>query len=153
MNKKKKLCLVCSTGGHFLQLYSLKQWWGEYDRIWITQKEKDVMFYLKDERIIVPHYPTRRNIKNFIKNIFLSWKIIKKENPDIIISTGAGVSVPFLYIGRILKKKTIYLESMTRVRAFSLSGKLVYPFVDHFIVQWPELAEKYKKAVFKGQIV
>ncbi len=49
--------------------------------------------------------------------------------------------------------KTVYLELMTRVKRLSLTGALVYPVVDHLLVQWPELAAKYKKAVFKGRLI
>jgi UDP-N-acetylglucosamine:LPS N-acetylglucosamine transferase len=71
----------------------------------------------------------------------------------VIISTGAGVAVPFIYVGRLLGIRTIYLESWTRVKGLSLSARLVYPVVDVMLVQWPEVAGKYAKAMFKGQVL
>lgn len=47
----------------------------------------------------------------------------------------------------------VYVESFARVRSLSLTGKLLYPFVDRFIVQWPYLEAKYPKAEFKGRLV
>ena len=85
--------------------------------------------------------------------MILSFKILNKERPDLIISTGAGIAVPFIYIAKIFKIKTIYIESLTRVEKLSLTGKLIYPIVDLLLVQWPELEKKYSKAKFKGQII
>lgn len=167
-----KLCLVCSSGGHFFQLYLLKDFWKEHDRFWVTFLEKIHVPLMYDEKIFTSrlprkidtafvsnekfcdaYHPTNRSIINFIRNLFLAFKILRKERPDVIISTGAGVGVPFIYTGRLLKIKTIFIESATRVNGLSLSGRLVYPAVGHFIVQWPELAEKYPKAKFAGRVI
>lgn len=146
-----KISLVCSSGGHFLELYFLKELWEKYDHFWITFPERDTSSILHNEKKYWAYYPTNRNLRNFIRNLFFSIKILKKERPDIIISTGAGVCVPFIYIAKLFKIKTVYIELLTRVDSLSLSGKLVYPVVDCFLVQWPELVNKYKKAKFEGQ--
>lgn len=147
-----KLCLVCSSGGHFFQLYYLKDFWLKYERLWVTFFKQDTRYLLREEKVYWAYKPSNRNIKNLFRNLYLTWQILQKEKPDVVISTGAGVSVPFLYLARLFKKKTIYIESITRVNELSLSGRLVYPIVHHFFVQWPELERKYKKAEFKGQI-
>ena len=38
------------------------------------------------------------------------------------------------------------------VKELSLSGKIIYPFADLFLVQWKELSKKYKKAVYGGSV-
>lgn len=148
-----KLCLVCSSGGHFLGLFFLKDFWKDYERFWVTFPKKDNASLLTGEHVYKAYSPTNRHPVNFIRNLFLAFCILKKERPDVIISTGAGVAVPFLYAGKLLGAKTIYVESATRVRDLSLAGKLVYFIVDHLIVQWPELAQRYRKAKFAGQIL
>jgi UDP-N-acetylglucosamine:LPS N-acetylglucosamine transferase len=148
-----KLCLVCSSGGHFLQLYSLKDVWEGYERFWVTFQGNDTEFFLSREKVYNAYCPTNRHIKNLVRNSFMAMKILLKEKPDVIISTGAGVAVPFLYAGRVLGIKTIYVESMTRVESLSVTGKLVYPVVHHLLVQWPKIADKYDKAIFKGQVI
>lgn len=153
INTEKKLCLVCSSGGHLFQLYSLRPLWLNYARVWVSFSSVDANYLLKNEKVYRAHNPTNRNIKNMIKNSFLALRVLKIENPDVIISTGAGAAVPFLYIGRLLGKKTIYIESLTRVKALSLSGKLIYPIVDHFLVQWRDLEKRYKKVKFVGQLI
>jgi len=148
-----KICLVCSSGGHFSQLYSLRKFWEEFEHFWVTFPGRDTTSLLRNEKTYWAYYPTNRNIKNLIKNKSLAIKILKKKKPDIVISTGAGVSVPFIYIAKLLRIKTIYIESLTRINGLSLSAKLVYPVVDHLIVQWPELENRYGKAKFVGQVI
>jgi UDP-N-acetylglucosamine:LPS N-acetylglucosamine transferase len=150
--KKRKLLLVCSAGGHFLELYLLKELWTKHKRVWATLHGRDTEFLLRNERVYWGHEPTIRNLKNFVRNLFLAAKVLRKEKPDILISTGAAIGVPFIFVGKILGIKTIFIELLTRVTTLSLSGKLVYPVAHYFIVQWPELTKKYKKAVFRGKI-
>jgi len=97
-------------------------------------------------------HPTNRNIPNFLRNLVLALKVLRRERPGLIISAGAGVSVPFIYAGRVLGIPSVYIESWARIRSLSLSGKLVYPFVKRFLVQWPDLAQKYRKAEFRGSV-
>ena len=80
-------------------------------------------------------------------------KILKKEKPDVIISSGAAVAVPFFYIGKIFKAKTIYIEVYDRIELPTLTGKLVYPVTDKFILQWEEQKKFYNKGVNIGGII
>lgn len=151
--KRVKICLVCSSGGHFLQLYSLKEFWEHYDRLWVTLPGPDTEFFLSRERKYFAHRPTARNLINAIRNILFAIRVLRRERPDIIVSTGAGVAVPFIFVGRLFGTRTIYIESISRVNSLSLSGRLVYHVVNYFFVQWPELNEKYGKTLFKGSVL
>jgi beta-1,4-N-acetylglucosaminyltransferase len=53
----------------------------------------------------------------------------------------------------IKKIEIIYIESFARVDTLSLTGRLLYPFVDRFLVQWPELSNIFDKAEYKGLLV
>lgn len=158
MNKKKnknedlKVCLVGSSGGHLTHLYMLKPFWKNMERFWVTFDKIDANSILKDEKMYPCYFPTNRNIKNLIKNIFLAIKVLKKEKPDIIISSGAAVAVPFFYIGKLMGAKTIYIEVFDRIDKPTLTGKLVYPITDKFIVQWEEMKKVYPKSINLGSI-
>lgn len=153
MNSKSKVLLVCSSGGHFLQLYALKSFWEKLPHFWVTFPGQDTHYLLKSEEVIYAFYPTNRNIKNFIKNLISAFLLFKKRKVACVISTGAGVGVPYIYVAKIFSIKTIFIESLTRIDDLSLTGKLVYHFVDYFFVQWPELTDKFKKAKFMGQVI
>lgn len=65
-------------------------------------------------------------------------KYLEKKKPDLIISSGAAVAVPF-WLGKLFGAKTVYIEIFDRIDKPTLTGKLVYPVTDKFIVQWEEL--------------
>lgn len=147
-----KVCLVGSSGGHLTHLYLLKPFWEEKERFWVTFGKDDAKSILEDEKMYECYFPTNRNIKNLIKNTFLAIKIIRKEKPKLIISSGAGVAVPFFYIGKIFGAKTIFIEVFDRIDKSTITGKLVYPVTDIFIVQWEEMKKVYPKAINLGGI-
>ena len=147
-----KICLVGSSGGHLTHLYMLKPFWQEHERVWVTFDKADAQSLLKDEKMYPCYFPTNRNLKNLLRNTVVAWKVLRKEKPDLIVSSGAAVSVPFFYLGKLFGAKTVYIEVFDRIDASTLSGKLVYPVTDKFIVQWEEMKKVYPKAVNLGSI-
>ena len=147
-----KICLVGSSGGHLTHLYMLKPFWQEHERVWVTFDKADAQSLLKDEKMYPCYFPTNRNLKNLLRNTVVAWKVLRKEKPDLIISSGAAVAVPFFYLGKLFGAKTVYIEVFDRIDASTLTGKLVYPITDKFIVQWEEMKEVYPKAVNLGSI-
>lgn len=93
-----KIALVGSSGGHLTHMYLLKKFWENEDRFWVTFDKTDAKSILKEERFYPCYYPTNRNVKNTIKNTILAFKILRKEKPDLIISSGAAVAVPFFLV-------------------------------------------------------
>ena len=150
--KEIKVCLVGSSGGHLTHLYMLKPFWENKKRFWVTFDKEDARSLLNGEKVYPCYYPTNRSIKNLIRNTVVAWKVLHKEKPDLIISSGAAVSVPFFYLGKLFGSKLIYIEVFDRIDKPTLSGRLVYPIVDKFIVQWEEQKEVYKKAINLGSI-
>ncbi len=147
-----KVCLVGSSGGHLTHLYMLEPFWKDKDRFWVTFDKEDARSLLNNEKMYKCYYPTNRNVKNLIRNTLLAVKILFKEKPDLIISSGAAVAVPFFYLGKLFGAKTIYIEVFDRIDAPTLTGKLVYPVTDKFIVQWEEMKKVYPKAINLGSI-
>lgn len=147
-----KVCLVGSSGGHLTHLYLLKPFWKDKERFWVTFDKEDARSILGNEIFYSCHYPTNRNLKNLIKNTILAFNILRKEHPDIIVSSGAAVAVPFFYLGKIFGAKTVYIEVFDRIDAPTMTGELVYPVTDRFIVQWEEMKKVYPKAINLGGI-
>ena len=81
MNKKLKVCLVGSSGGHLTHLYMLKPFWKDKERFWVTFDKEDARSLLENEIMYPCYFPTNRNIKNLIKNTIVAFKILKKRNP------------------------------------------------------------------------
>ena len=147
-----KVCLVGSSGGHLTHLYMLKPFWQDKERFWVTFKREDANSMLEGEQVYHCYYPTNRSLKALLINTRLAWKVLRKERPDVIVSSGAAVAVPFFYLGKLFGMKTVYIEVFDRIDKPTMTGKMVYPVTDRFIVQWEEMKQVYKKAINLGSI-
>ena len=80
-------------------------------------------------------------------------KIVVKERPDIVISTGAAAGCMICFLAKLMKAKIVWIDSVTNVEKISLSGRMVRYISDLFLVQWPELTSKYKKVEYTGMLI
>ena len=149
--KKEKICLACSTGGHLKEMLQLKKFYSKHNYYFVTMDRVDGKSLAKKEQVYFVKCPAR-NPLSFLINFFQSWKVFRKENPKVIISTGADVALSTLIIGKLFRKKIIYIESFCRPLEPSVTGKIAYRFADLFIYQWKELAKYYPKGKFGGSI-
>lgn len=147
-----KICLVGSSGGHLTHLYMLRPFWQDHERFWVTFDKEDSRSLLTGEQVYHCHHPTNRSLKNLVRNTFLAWKVLRREKPELIVSAGAAVAVPFFYLGKLFGSKTIYIEVFDRIDSPTLTGRLVYPVADKFLVQWNEMRSVYPKAENLGSI-
>ena len=149
-----KICFVASSGGHWEELMCLCEIAEEKEAFFITEKGGQAEDSKIDSLYVVEQINRREAlfIVKFFCLLFKSLFLLLKESPDVIISTGALIAYPFCLWGKILNKKIIYIESFARVHGKSLTGKLVYPFADLFLVQWETMLEYYPKAKYIGGI-
>ncbi|CAN1211938.1 Sugar transferase [Tumidithrix helvetica PCC 7403] len=148
----QKLMLICSSGGHFKYMQSLKPFWEACsDRAWVTFRTGTTESEIADFKRYWAHSPTNRNIPNLIRNLFLAFKVVRNQLPDLIISTGAGVAVPFLLAAKWLaKSKVVFIESKTRLKDISLSARILQKFgaLDLLVVRSEAIANIYPKVVY-----
>jgi beta-1,4-N-acetylglucosaminyltransferase len=151
MNKRKiKYCIVSSCGGHLTEIRSIRS-------LYSNSK----YFYVLNEKIILPQdmknktYFVRHSERDllFFVNLWEAWKILRQERPNIILSTGAGVIVPFTLVAKVLKIPVIYIEASTQISRPTLSGRLMYYLADKFFYQWEELGKFFPKGIYGGVIL
>lgn len=147
-----KICFVGSSGGHLMHLYMLKPFWQDKDRFWATFDKEDARSLLKGEKIYPMFCPSNRSIKALVINTFRCIKILWKERPDLIISSGAASAIPFFWIGRLAGIKSVYIEIIDRIDKPTLTGRICYPVANRFIVQCEELKKYYPKGINLGQL-
>ncbi len=153
----KKVMFISSTGGHLNELLQLKPLFEEYDTMIVTEDTKSnrkleqqyqkVRYLLFGSKSHLLAYCFK-----FPANIILSFKIFLSFKPDFVVSTGAHTAVPMCYIAKLFGKKVIYLETYANLHSRSLSGRLVYPIADLFLVQWESMLEFYPRAKFVGGV-
>jgi beta-1,4-N-acetylglucosaminyltransferase len=145
-----KLLLVCTSGGHFATMRSLEPFWSHHEHVWVCDRKTDTEILTETEQVYWLPYQAPRNLLAAVKNLGATVRILRRERPDVVLSTGASVAVNFCLMAKLLGVRFAYVESISRSRNLSLSGRLVYWFCDEFYVQWPELCKKYPKSRFKG---
>ena len=92
------------------------------------------------------------NLKRILSAKLKSFILFFKFKPDVIVTTGAHTCVAMCYIAKIFRKKVIYIESFANIETKTLTGKLIYPIADKFIVQWKSMLKLYPKAIYEGWI-
>jgi len=145
--------LVCSSGGHLAQLYRLRPWWETHRRLWITFETADATSLLGQEETVWAAHPTTRNLPNAARNLRLAWSVLRSERPDVVVSDGAGVAVPFFVVAKLLGISTVFLEVVDRIETRTLTGRLLYPIADRICVQWAAQVGLYPRAVEVGALL
>ena len=146
-----KIALVCSHGGHLTEILYLLEAFKDHEVFFITYanfrtKELDYNKYLLEN--------IGTSYVKMSKAFLQMFKILINEKPDIIISTGSEIAIPAFILAKFLRIKTIFIESLCRIKTKSGTGKIVYYLSDVFLVQWPELLDIYgKKAKYRGSVL
>ena len=135
-----------------MQLVTLTKSWDGLPALWVSFDKSDVRSLLRDEEVVFAHGPTNRSLVNLVRNLRLAWKVVRETRPKAVVTTGAGVAVPFCWIGRLHGARIVYIESLTRIESPSLTLRLIRPFADRVYVQWPELASSIPGAVYAGSV-
>jgi UDP-N-acetylglucosamine:LPS N-acetylglucosamine transferase len=144
--------LVASPGGHLLQLLALRPAWRDFSSAWVTLDRADARSLLQQERVYFACGPTNRSIRNLIRNVHLARRLLRRLRPRVVITTGAGVAVPFAWLAHLAGARVIYVESLSRIDRASLSLRLISPIADRVYGQWPEFAEAVPGARFAGSV-
>lgn len=123
--------------------------------------KKYAHFYVINDRIELPAdmagctYFIAHAERNWLvfTNFWEAWQILRRERPALILSTGAGPVVPFAIVGKLFGMPTIFVETLTRIQAPSLTGRMMYYLADQFFYQWPTLKRFFPKGIYGGPLV
>ena len=155
---KRRVLFVASTGGHLNELMQLQSMFDKYDfnlitektksNLWLKDKYKNKVYFLtygtKDHMLSYPF----KLLWNCIKSVYLFFKI----HPDYIVTTGVHTAGPICLISKFFGTKIIFIETFANISTKTVTGKLLYPVSDLFIVQWQSLLKEYLNAVLRAWI-
>ena len=154
----KKVMFISSMGGHLTELMQLKSIFKDFDYKIVTEKHKSTN-NLKAKYKSKIDYLLAGNKDHMLKYIFIipiniikSLRLFLEFKPDVVVTTGAHTCVAMCYIAKLFRKKVIFIESFANIDTKILSGRLVYPIADIFVVQWHSMLKLYPKAVYEGWI-
>jgi beta-1,4-N-acetylglucosaminyltransferase len=157
-----KILVILGEGGHTVQMLKLVEMLGSgHDYSYLIPRRDQV----SEGKIRIAgsvyraDLPRAKNAKPWTTLLLLplcsvqEFLILLRVRPKVILSAGAGIAVPIAVFGRLLGAKIIHVESASRVRALSVSGKIMYRVAHLFFVQWERLTAQYPKAVFAGRLL
>lgn len=155
MSKQQKLriCLVASAGGHTSQLLKLADSWQGYDTFCITTTEVVREKLKKHGRVYIVGECNHQHPLRVLKVLMRCIRIIMREKPDVVISTGAAAGCIMCFLAKLLGGKVAWIDSITNVERLSISGRMVRYIADLFLVQWPELAAQYSNVKYEGTVI
>lgn len=150
MERRLKICMISSSGGHFEELAMLRPLAEKHDLFWVSEKTdylSEADYYLlqtdSKEALMIP------------KMLANCWKTLGfwyRERPQAVITTGTLVALPACLLAKLLGKKVIFIESFSRVYDCTRAGKVLYKIADLFLYQWENLGELYPRGVYGGSI-
>jgi hypothetical protein len=130
-----RVLLACSAGGHLAQLLRLEPWYRNHQVRWVTFDLPDAVSLLAERDVVWAYHPTTRNLKNLVRNAGRAVREIRRMRPDLIVSSGAAIAVPYFWIGKLFGVKTVYVEVIDRIDTRTLTARLVSPVCDLILAQ------------------
>lgn len=117
--------LIASTGGHLTQLSLLRGRIRELtDVSWVTFDTDQSRSLLAGQRVhFVRDVPPRDGL-GAVRALASAARIMRLEQPDVVMSTGAAIALPYLTTAAAQRRTALYIESAARVDAPSLTGRL-----------------------------
>lgn len=141
-----RVCLASSPGGHLSELEAFVPGLEGREMFLVTVATTHSFSVFPGIR---KRFVRRieRNPIDFLWNAFQAAAILIAEKPGVVVTTGAGDVVPLVLISASLGIPVVFIESVSRVRTPSLTGRIVRRWVDLIILPWPSLLKAYPKGI------
>lgn len=140
----RRTCWAYSPGGHLAELERATTGIRFTDRFDVTFSGGRPPLAAPRRTYLLCH--PRRSAWRTLRNLLQSLVVVARERPALVISTGADVAVPVCLLARLLGARLVFIETAGELRP-TLSGRLVYPLADLFIVQWRDKLAAFPRAV------
>jgi UDP-N-acetylglucosamine:LPS N-acetylglucosamine transferase len=159
-----KIAFISSKGGHLgqIKLIFTQEVIGSNTAVLITETEDDskigyennsflkkykTYYFKKDKLLKIDPF-------NYLSATINLAKILKNEKIDLVVTNGAQISIPAVIAARFLGIKSIFIDTVIRVKTPNWSARACYPFVDKFFVQHKNMEKVYgRKAKYIGGII
>ena len=152
MRRRVDLLLVCEDGGHVHEMAALRPAWEQFTRTWVTRETSYADSLFRDERVVRAAGPTTRSVRKLVRNLLLALWLLGYLRPAAVVSTWAGLAVPFAWAARLFRVRMVYVECGGRADRASLACRLVAPAANRVYVQWPELLTVIRGSRYAGRV-
>lgn len=149
--RKTKLVAISSGGGHWVQLLRLRPAFADCDVVFATVKPGYRSDVGNAEFRVIPD----ANLWNKLGLVRLLWGVFRllwRERPDVVISTGAAPGYFAIRVGNLLGARTIWVDSVANAEELSMSGRKAGPHASLWLTQWEHLARE-NGPQFRGSVL
>lgn len=136
---RPRVLAVASGGGHWVQLLRLRPALEGCDVAWACV-DPGYASQVPGERFHLLPDATRWNKLGLVKLALRVLRVLLRERPQVVISTGAAPGFLALRLGKLLGARTLWLDSIANVERLSMSGQRIGPHADLWLTQWEDLA-------------
>lgn len=144
--KRRRVALAASPGGHIDLLVSLASAIEECDRTWVLPEGARLQALADAGECATPVRLFGRSPRRLLGNIRDAIASLRRVRPEVVVTSGAGVVVPYCLLARLLGARLIYMETMARVTSGSRTGRALSRVAETTLVQWPESLAVYPGA-------
>src|SRR5262249_38148462 len=148
--RPRTVCIVSSGGGHLSEALALRPAYADREHFFVVNQPIPLPKEMEGKTYHVRH--SERDWLFFV-NLWEAWRILRRERPAVILSTGAGPAVPFAFVGKLLGIRSLFVECSTQIAHPSLTGRIMYRLADRFFYQWEPLRVHYPKATYGGVLL
>lgn len=136
-----KLIALASGGGHWVQLQRLRPAFAEFETIYVSMFESYAE-QVEGSRFYTVPDASRFDLKSFAPVFWRALKIMLRERPRAVVTTGSAPMLAFIILGRLLGCRTLWIDSIANSERMSSSGRLAKKLANRVISQWPEVAAR-----------
>ena len=149
---KRRVALIASSGGH----------WIELTRLFHAVQDDDCLFIATSTGLTAPcgsrqvmRIPdgSRDNPWRLLRTFLSIRKVLRAFRPDVLITTGAAPGAVALLAGKLLGATTIWIDSVANSEEISMSGRFAKAFADLRLTQWEHLADPARHIHYFGRVV
>lgn len=151
-DKKTKILAISSGGGHWVQLLRLRPAFDGCDVVFATVKEGYRANLAPGSEFRLIPDGNRWNKTGLLRAFFAIFRLVWRERPDVVISTGASPGYFAIRIGNLFGARTIWVDSIANGEELSLSGQKVGPHAALWLTQWAHLARP-QGPHFRGNVL
>lgn len=137
---KRRVLAIASGGGHWIQLQRLRPAFADCDVTYVSVYP-DYAEDVAGEKFYVVSDVTRMSLVKLLRLAPQFVRIMLREKPDVVITTGSAPGLVGLAIAKLFTRaRTVWIDSIANCERMSSSGKQARYVADEWLTQWPQLA-------------
>ncbi len=151
MPKKKRVLAIASAGGHWQQLMLLRPAYDAHDVHFATTLDGLDASYDAYPCHVVPDCNRNARIA-MVRSAAAVFSLVLRLRPDVVVTTGALPGVIALVAARLVRARTVWIDSVANAEDMSMSGRLARRFADLWLSQWESVAAR-EGAGYEGSVL